>query len=90
MQLQKINIVGSQALQASVNCQFEKARIPIVVVKTIGVAAFGEQMKLLASVSNASADALFAVAVTFRGVDDVYPRVQYSIQQCFIDRLIGA
>src|ERR1043166_9518798 len=89
MQLQKVQAIRIQALQTALST-FEDGRLgPICTsLHAVGMAAFGEEIKILSAIADGLTNQLLAVVITFRGVDHVQPGVEGAVQQIG-DRLSG-
>lgn len=80
MQVHDVDVLGAQALQCRVDAGAD-ARASPVGLPFDAVADLGRQHELAAPVRQMAADALFAQAVSARGVDERDAEVQRAVQQ---------
>ena len=81
MELDQVEVVGREPLQAALDAFVERLRAPVRACPATAVPAFGEEIELTPARGDGFADQLLAVLVAFRGVDDVEPGIQCAAEQ---------
>jgi hypothetical protein len=91
VELEEIDVVGAQALQAAGDAALERGRPPVVAPGALEVAALGEQVDIAAPPGDGLADERLRVAVALGGVDDVEAGLERVVEQpphrCHLDAI---
>src|SRR5437870_9233014 len=89
MQLHDVDLVRFQPPQTALNAFQNRGFRPISsLTKTVRMTALGEKIKFFSATAHCLSDQLFAVVVTFRGIDHIQTGIERAVQQ-FSDSFSG-
>jgi hypothetical protein len=81
MQLDQVEMIGAQSLQAALDAGQQRCGPPIFDFRVFGMPALGEQVVFLAPAGRRLTDQFLALKVALCGIDDVESGIQSAIQQ---------
>ena len=81
MELDQVDVIGSEALQAPLDALPQRRRPPLAAPPALAVPALGEEVVVGPARADRASDQLLTVLVAFRRVDHVEPGVERRAQQ---------